>query len=277
MMLIAGKLKIAKQTFMYPYYMMIMKKIFTFLLTAACISSGLSVSAQQIDTVKTNKWFKKDFAGSALIGVTYRKTELTHLNQILNANGIPSVSSNNVWINATMDHVFKKFLWEDGIGFTPITQSEVNGLKTKYNQYNIFLRFGYDVSSSSNYRLFPFAGANFNAGVLNIQDKRRIESTNDFAAEILNSTSSKTFYQPNIGIDLGAGFDYLIKLKSKQMDNVLVERNIPIGIRAGYMINAYQGDWKVDNHDLQNGNDKKNSAFFISFNIGIGYHITKTK
>ena len=91
---------------------------------------------------------KKDFAGAALIGVTYRKTNLNQLNQILSANGIPLLGNNNIWINATMDRVFKKVIMEDGIGFTPVTKSEVNGLKTKYNQYNAFLRFGYDVSSS---------------------------------------------------------------------------------------------------------------------------------
>lgn len=254
-----------------------MKNKFTLLIAIAGLVSGLAANAQQVDTVKTDKWFKQPKVGSALIGVTYRKTNINGLNRVLNANGFPALGSNNVWINATMDHVYGKVIMEDGIGFTPITKSEVNGLKAKYNQYNAFLRFGYDVSSSSQYRLFPFAGVNFNAAVLNIQDKNRIESTNDFSTELLNSTSSKTFYQPNVGIDLGMGFDYLIKLRSKQMDNVLVERSIPIGIRAGYYIDAYQGDWKVNDHKLQNSPDNKTNAFFVSLNIGIGYRVSKTR
>ncbi|MFA6082927.1 hypothetical protein [Mucilaginibacter sp.] len=252
-----------------------MKKIFTLILTSVSIFGALSVNAQSSDTTRSGRWFKRDIAGAIQLQATYRKTDLNQLNQILNSNNIPSLSHNNIWINASMSHIFKKFIVEDGIGFTPITSSEVNGLKAKYNQYQAFLRFGYNIAESSSYRLYPFAGINFSAAVLGIKDNARIENTDDFSQEILNSTSSKTFYQPNFGIDLGAGFDYLIKVKSKQMDNFEVERNIPIGVRVGYYINAYQGDWKIEDHSLQNGPDNKNSAFFVTFNVGLGYYIRK--
>jgi hypothetical protein len=252
-----------------------MKKVFIILLTSVSIFGASLANAQNSDTSGTRHWLKHDVAGAIQIQATYRKTDLTQLNQILNSNNIPSLSHNNIWINASMSHIFKKFIVEDGIGFTPITSSEVNNLKAKYNQYQAFLRFGYNIAESSSYRLYPFAGVNFSAAVLGIKDNARIENTDDFSQEILNSTSSKTFYQPNLGIDLGAGFDYLIKVKSKQMDNIEIERNIPIGIRAGYYINAYQGDWKIEDHSLQNGPNNKNNAFFVTFNIGLGYHIRK--
>jgi hypothetical protein len=92
---------------------------------------------------------------------------------------------------------------------------------------------------------------------------------------LLNSTASKTFWQPNFGIELGAGFDYVIKLKSKKMDCFEVERNIPIGIHAGYYINAYASDWKVDGYKLQNNANQKQNAVFIAFNIGLGYKVKK--
>jgi hypothetical protein len=252
-----------------------MKRLLTILLLAAGIFQATLVKAQKVDTVNTSKWFKHDIAGAALIQVTYRKTNLNQLNTILNRNGIPALGNNNIWINASMTHVIKKVVLEDGIGFTPITSSEVNGIKARYNQYQAFFRAGYNVSNNPDFRLFPFAGINFNAAVLNIRDDRRTQSTSDFSNELLNSTSSKTFYQPNFGIDLGAGFDYLIKLKSKQINDVEIQRNIPIGVRLGYYINASQGDWKVDDHSLQNGPNNKNSAFFVSVNIGLGYKIRK--
>lgn len=252
-----------------------MKKVFTIILSTVSLFGVLSANAQNSDKEKSDKWFKHDIAGAAQIQVTYRKTDLTQLNQILNANGLPSLGNNNIWLNASMSHIFKKFIMEDGIGFTPITSSEVNGLKARYNQYQAFFRVGYNVVDNPDFRLYPFAGLNFSAAVLNIKDKRRTESTTDFSQEILNSISSKTFYQPNFGIDLGVGFDYLIKVKSKQMEHVTIERNIPIGLRVGYYINAAQGDWKIEDYKLQNGPDNKNSAFFVTLNIGLGYHISK--
>jgi hypothetical protein len=252
-----------------------MKKVFIILSISVSIFGTLSANAQSSDTTGTRHWFKHDVAGAVQIQATYRKTNLNQLNQILNSNNIPSLSHNNIWINASMSHIFKKFIVEDGIGFTPITSSEANGIKAKYNQYQAFLRFGYNIAENSSYRLYPFAGVNFSAAVLGIKDNARINNTTDFSQEILNSTSSKTFYQPNFGIDLGAGFDYLIKVKSKQMDNFEVERNIPIGVRVGYYINAYQGDWKIEDHSLQNGPSNKNSALFVTFNVGLGYHISK--
>ena len=163
---------------------------------------------------------------------------------------------------------------EDGIGFTPVAMSSNNGLYAKYNQYQLFFRAGYNVLKTADVKLYPFAGLDFSAAVLNIDDNAGIDKTGSLSNELLNSTASKTFYQPNFGIELGAGFDYLIPAKPKQMGCLTIKRNIPIGLRAGYYINAYAGDWKIDNHPLQ-GADQKQSAVFVSFNIGLGYEISK--
>ena len=174
-----------------------------------------------------------------------------------------------------MSHIHTKWLFEDGIGFTPASSSEMNNVKARYNQYQLFLRAGYNISTSSDFRLYPFAGINFSGAVLNIQDKARQENVSDFTQQLLNSTSSKTLYQGNFGIDLGVGFDYLIKMKTKQMDCVQIQRNIPIGLRVGYYINAAAGDWKIDNYTLANGPTNKQSAVFVTFNVGLGYMIKK--
>jgi len=252
-----------------------MKKLINSLLFITALFGVTSVKAQQADTVKTKGWFKHDIAGAIQLQVTYRKGDISQLDQALNTNGIPSISEYDVWINASMSHVFNNWLLEDGLGFTPVATSSLNNLDAKYNQYQAFFRAGYNISQNSNFRLYPFAGINFSAAVLDIQDNNRIQSTSNFSDEILNSTSSKTFYQPNFGIELGAGFDYLIKMKPKKMDCFTIERNIPIGIRAGYYINTYAGDWKIDNYSLQNGPTQKQSAVFLSFNIGLGYEVKK--
>jgi hypothetical protein len=244
------------------------KLIYTLAIT---LFGALSVKAQSADTVKTHSWFKHTIAGAAQIQVTYRQSDLNQLNTALNKNNIPSLSDNNIWINASMSHIHRKWLFEDGIGFTPFSTSEVNNVKARYNQYQAYFRAGYNVSQSSDYRLYPFAGLNFSEAVLNIQDNNREQSVSDFSQEILNSTSSKTLYQPNFGIELGAGFDYLIKLKPKKMDCFEIERNIPVGLRLGYYINAAAGDWKIDNYTLANGPGNKQSAVFVSLNIGLGY------
>ncbi len=110
---------------------------------------------------------------------------------------------------------------------------------------------------------------------MNIQDKGREQNVSNFNQELLNSTSSKTLYQANLGIELGAGFDYVIKLKPKQMDCFTVQRNIPIGIRAGYYIHAASGDWRINDYKLNNGPDNNQGAVFVSLNIGLGYSVKK--
>ncbi|HVV55647.1 MAG TPA: hypothetical protein VHC47_10000, partial [Mucilaginibacter sp.] len=190
-------------------------------------------------------------------------------------NGLAPLSGNDIWISASTNHIFKQWIMEDGVGFTPWSTSEVNGIKTRFNQYQAFLRLGYNVLKEPDLRAFPFAGINVSAAVLNIDDNNAIKSTSDFSDELLNSSASKTFYQPNLGIELGGGFDYLIKGKEKQTDCFTIKRSIPIGIRAGYYINAARGDWRIENYRLNNGPDKNQSAFFVSLNIGLGYEVKK--
>ena len=251
-----------------------MKKLILATVIAITLS-GLKSQAQSTDTVKTMGWFRHQLAGAAQIQVTYRKADLGQINQILNNNGLRSLSNNDIWYNASMNHIHGKWLFEDGIGFTTVTTSDNDNLKAKFNQYQLYTRVAYNVSNNSNIRFFPFVGLNFSAAVLDIQDNNRIRSTSDFSTELLNSTSSKTLYQPNFGIEFGAGMDYVIKVKPKVTDCFTIERNIPIGVRAGYYLNAAQGDWHVDNYSLQDGPNRKQSAVFVSLNIGLGYEIIK--
>lgn len=247
----------------------------TLFLFTALIAATYTATAQTTDTVKTKDWFHHDVAGAAQIQVTYRNYDLGQVNRVLNNNGIPSLGHNSFWYNASMMHVCNNWISEDGLGFTLPTSASTDDYRARFNQYQAYLREGYNLSKNSSFRLFPFVGVNFNASVLNIKDKTGERSTDDFSAELLNTTASKTFYQPNFGIELGAGFDYVIKLSPKQMDCFSIERSIPIGIRAGYYINAAQGDWKFDDHSLNNAPDKRQNAVFVSVNIGLGYHIRK--
>jgi len=251
-----------------------MKKLLPAILIIALFGTFTANAQQNYDSLRMDGFMKKQFAGTAQIQVTYRQADLGSLNNALNADGLHSLGSNDIWINASMNHMWGNWITEDGIGFTPTTTSNTNNFKAKYNQYQVYARLGYNVLSEKDMRLFPFVGVNFSAAVLDIQDNQRIQNTSDFATEILNSTSSKTFYQPNFGIELGLGYDYLIQAKPKNMGCFMVQRTIPVGVRAGYYINAYQGDWKVDSQSLTGGGDKKGAAFF-SVNIGLGYEVVK--
>jgi len=250
-----------------------MKKI-TLLLAFAAFFAINQAKAQKTDSVNTHSWFMHSIAGAAQVQLTYRQTDISQLNQALAANGLNTISPANIWINASMHHMCHDFITEDGIGFTPVAMSSNNGLYAKYNQYQLFFRAGYNVLKHTDVKLYPFAGLNFSAAVLNIDDNAGIDKTGSFSNELLSSTASKTFYQGNFGVELGAGFDYLIPVKPKQMECFTIKRNIPIGIRAGYYINAYASDWKIDNHSLRGG-DQKQSAVFVSLNIGLGYEISK--
>lgn len=254
-----------------------MKKLLPALLFAVVLIGSYPANAQMRDTVKTDGWFHhhRDLSGTVQVQVTYRKSNLNQLNNILSANGLQRLGENDIWIYASMNHSFGKVIWEDGVGFTPVTHSDENGIKAKYNQYQIYGRIGYNILNNQDMRLFPFVGANFSAAVFAIEDKAKIESTSNFSDEILNSSYSKTFYQPNFGIDLGVGFDYLIPVKPKDMGCMMVQRQIPIGVRAGYYINAAQGDWRIDENYKLSGPSGKQSAVFVSVNIGLGFEVKK--
>lgn len=255
-----------------------MKQLKTLLFGAGTLLFSLAAQAQNADTTK-HGWFMHDMhdiAGTAQIQATYRYAYMGPLNRILAADKLPTLASNDIWLNLSMNHIHNQWIIEDGVGFTPWTTNEANGIKTSFNQYQAFVKLGYNIIQNPGFRLFPFAGVDISAAVLNIEDNNHVKSTSNFSNELTNSSISKTYYQPNFGIDLGAGFDYLIKLKEKTMDCFTIERSIPIGVRAGYYINAAHGDWRVDNnYHLQNGPYENQSNFFVSVNIGLGYEVKK--
>jgi hypothetical protein len=256
-----------------------MKRLRATIFSAAILILSVTAQAQNADTSKSGGWFHHDMhgiAGTFQIQSTYRYTSLGDLNRIISPAGLGTLSGNNVWINASMNHVHNNWILEDGIGFTPVSTSTGNNIKAKFNQYQAFAKLGYNVINNADMRAFPFAGVNVSAAVLHIQDRNAIRSTSDFSDELLTTSATKTFYQPNFGIELGGGFDYLIPLSEKTMDCFTVKRSIPIGIRAGYYINAARGDWRIeDNYKVHNGPDKNQSAFFVSLNIGLGYAVKK--
>jgi len=255
-----------------------MKKITSILGLLVVLTGAINTANAQSDS-KNGSWFKREIAGAAQIQVTYRDSKLGQLNSILNNNGLPSLPDNNIWLNLSMSHIHKNWLFEDGIGGTFTSTGDknpVNGIQAKYNQFQIFTRAGYNFSKNESIRAYPFVGLNFNDAMLRIRDDNRTQSTSEFSNELLNQTASKTLWNPQLGIELGGGFDYLIKVKSKQMDRVTIERNIPIGIRAGYYLQATNSKWKIDDdYTLNNGPGNKRSAFFVSLNIGLGYKIKR--
>lgn len=248
---------------------------------AIILLAGFTAQAQKADTTKRKDWHNRMMmnhempAGAMQIQATYRNYDMRALNNALNGAGIPSLSGNDIWLNLSMSHIHNNWIAEDGIGFTPLSTAEANNIKTRFNQYQVYLREAYNLSNSSSFRAYPFIGANFSLAVLNIQDNNREQNVTNFSQELLNSTSSKTLYQPNFGVEFGGGFDYVIKLKSKQIDCINIQRNIPIGIRAGYYLNTYASNWKINDYNLNNGPNGKQSAVFVSLNIGLGYKITR--
>lgn len=256
-----------------------MKKL-TFALTFLITLTAIAAQAQS-DSSRHRGWFwkKHDIAGALQIQGTYRQSKLDGLNAMLNTAGIPSLPENSYWLNASMSHIHKNWLFEDGIGGTFTSTSDrnaTNGIRAKLNQFQFYTRAGYNFSQRSNMRAYPFVGLNLSEAMLRIQDNDRIQSTNDFPTEILTTSANKTFWDANLGFEFGGGFDYVIKMKSKQMDCYTVARNIPIGVRVGYYLQATKTDWRVeDNYKLNNGPGNKQSGVFVSLNIGLGYEVKR--
>jgi hypothetical protein len=254
-----------------------MKTLKTTILIALSFLTVFAANGQNADSSKMHMWFMHHHQQNAFqLQVTYRSADLGQINQALANNGIPALTGNNIWFNLSSSHVYDNgFLTEDGIGFTPLSYASSNNYQTQFNQYQLYFRIGYNFSKNQNFRVYPFAGINLSDAVLNIQDDNRINSVSNFTQEIANNTASKTFNQQNFGVELGAGFDYVIRFSSKQVDCVTIERFLPIGIRAGYYIQATNGDWKINNYSLSNAPENKQSAFFATLTIGLGFGIKK--
>jgi hypothetical protein len=222
---------------------------------------------------------QKEFAGTMQVQGMYRQSELGPLNNVLNANGIPSLPENNYWLNLSMNHVYKRWLVEDGIGASFMSNSapnSVNGIKAKYNQYQVYGRVGYNVATTPKMRAFPFAGINLSAARLRIKDDAHTHSETDFSPQLLNTTANKTLWNPRFGLEFGAGFDYLIGIKDKVIDNYTIHRSLPIGVRFGYYLQTSNSQWRFDdNYKLNNGPSNKQSGVFVNVNIGLGYKLQR--
>jgi hypothetical protein len=221
----------------------------------------------------------KEISGTMQIQGMYRPSKLDQLNGILNVNGIPALPENNYWLNLSMNHSHKNWIMEDGIGASFMSNSAANttnGIKAKYNQYQIYGRLGYNVSTTEKMRAFPFVGLNLSAASLNIRDDNRTQNTSEFSTELLNQTASKTLWNPRFGFEFGAGFDYLIGIKDKKVDSYVIHRSLPIGVRFGYYLQTSNSNWKIDNnYNLQNGPNNKQSNVFVNVNIGLGYKVQR--
>lgn len=240
------------------------------LLSAGMFAIAATASAQST---------QKEIAGTMQVQGMYRQGNLGQLNGILNANGIPSLPDNNYWLNLSMNHIYKRWVWENGIGasFTSTSAANTaNGIKAKYNQYQIYGRAGYNVATTQKMRAFPFVGLNLSAAMLRIRDDNRTQNVSDFSPELLNLTASKTLWNPRFGLEFGAGFDYLIGMKDKVVDNYTIHRSVPIGVRFGYYLQTSNNNWKVDNnYNLNNGPSNKQNGVFVNVNIGLGYKLQR--
>ena len=249
-----------------------MNKLTTIFLISVCVAATSTSSNGQ-------STMRKDIAGTMQLQGMFRESKLGQLNGILNANGIPALPDNNYWLNLSMNHMHERFVMENGIGASFTSSSApntANGIHAKYNQFQIYGRAGYNIAKSENMRLFPFVGINLSQAVLRIRDDRRIQSTSDFSSELLNSTSSKTIWNPRFGLEFGGGFDYLIGVKDKKIDNYTIHRYIPVGVRIGYYLQTSNSNWRVEGtHNLNNGPNNKQSNIFVNVNIGLGYKVQR--
>jgi hypothetical protein len=249
-----------------------MRKLIKGGVLAVCLmATAATVSAQSTE--------KKEIAGTMQIQGMYRQSNLGQLNGVLGANSIPALPENNYWLNLSMNHVYKRWVWENGIGASFMSSSApntANGIKAKYNQYQIYGRVGYNVATTEKMRAFPFAGLNFSAARLRIKDDVRTHSTSDFSPELLNLTANKTLWNPRFGLEFGAGFDYLVGVKDKVIDNYTVHRSLPIGVRFGYYLQTSNNNWRFDdNYKLNNGPNNKQSGVFVNVNIGLGFKVQR--
>jgi hypothetical protein len=241
------------------------------LLSAGLLAIGATARAQDS--------FPKEISGTMQIQGMYRQSKLGQLNGILNANGIAALPDNNYWLSLSMNHSRQKWIMEDGVGasFTSTSAAgTANNIKAKYNQFQVYGRLGYDVSTTDKIRVFPFVGINLAAAMLRIQDDNRMKSTSDFSPELLNLTASKTLWNPRFGLEFGGGLDYMIAVKDKKIDNYTIHRSLPVGVRFGYYLQTSNSNWKADNnYNLQNGPNNKQSNVFVNVNIGLGYKIQR--
>jgi opacity protein-like surface antigen len=251
-------------------------KLKNIMLSGLVSAAALAGKAQVTDSTKWKDMHHFEHTGGIGIEVTYRKNNVNQLNSALSDAGLPDLSAKNVWFNLTFNHVYcNKVITEFGLGFTPTSKAEINDLKVKLNQGEVYYRIGYNLTTSRDFRLYPFAGANLSSNFLTIQDNPVINSTNDFTQELLNKSLSKNIRQTNFGLEFGAGFDYLVKRKPKNTGCYQVERVLPLGLKAGRYFQTGAGDWKIDSHTLSNAPDSKNSAYFVSLTVGLGYSVKK--
>lgn len=244
-----------------------LKKLLLFALL--CGSAALAQAQNNDDGYYGFRHLPYSVTSNLMLGI--RSRDLSQLNRSLNANGITAVSGNNPWFGLSVEQLFRQRLnLELGVAANASSSGFSQGIEAHYLQSQLFMRFGYNLTKTDNFRFYPFLGLNLSYQSLNLKDNLGINRTSDFNNTLLNYTASKTLDNASFGVELGLGYAYYIPLKTRMKGNVEVKESLPIGLRAGYYLQATSDDWYVEDHALTNGPDKKGSNVFVTLTVGIG-------
>ncbi len=195
------------------------------------------------------------------LGLGLQTADVDELNGRLAAFGYPTFSENFLAVGLGYTWFGDDLVASVDIGGAFQPSKSNDDFRTNLSGGWGLLNLGVALRPSSNFMIYPMASVGGGAMQLNIQTRADI-SFDDLLldpgrrAEI--STASLLF-GPRIGMHyvLGGG------------ERRFARRGIGIGLRAGYLFSAFEGDWlELENDEVNGGPDTSLEGFHVMLTVG---------
>lgn len=216
-----------------------------------------SVSQGQEVTPRVKKGYSMFGIGSSIV-------DIKALNSRIENKGYSKISDNFISLGGGDYKIINKMII-GGEGYGLIGEETVSGSykRTIEGGYGFF-NLGYILYSTNNLRIYPFLGLGYSTIDLKIIEK---------------GTSSPSFDDvlgnPKRGVDLTInGFclnlafetDYLLKIGRDEKK----EKELILGLRAGYILTPFKGDWEMSGINISDGPKIGITGPYTCLMIGIG-------
>ena len=189
---------------------------------------------------------------------------LDDLNAALESKGYTGMSNSFFAVGGGGHAIINNRLIIGGEGQTLLGDAATSGnFKNSINISQVFLNLGYVVYKIKDLRIYPLIGLGAGAMNLNISEEMTALSMED----VLNNP--KRSIEMSTGgflFNLSLGADYLLNFGGDETGRA----GMVLGIRAGYKVSPFKGDWMVEDVDVTGAPKMGMTGPYISFMLGGG-------
>lgn len=189
--------------------------------------------------------------------------DINSLNSRLENKGYSKLSNNFISFGGGGHGIINKVII-GGEGHGLIGKETTSGnYKTSLNCGYGFFNLGYIIYSTRNFNIYPLLGLGGGGMSLKIVER----GTPSFDEVLDNPKRSTELSTGGLLIHLSVGTDYLLKKVCGCGEG---EGGLVFGLRVGYILAPFKGDWEMDGLDISEGPEIGITGPYIRLMIGFG-------